>query len=145
MHTLMSVDVERFVGLVFSGHDCWSLPLQILAALLLLYSQARSCRSCPGPDRRDKAFCCVLDTALLYQSCCTAELCLTLLRCKTYVRQAAGPQSRPAPSTVLIQEMRVTVFPAVDHPRIRRNGCGASVSHCRSAWLSLRGWRWQSC
>lgn len=38
--TLMSVDADRTVNMVASGHECWSLPLQIIAALCLLYSQA---------------------------------------------------------------------------------------------------------
>ena len=35
----MSVDADRIVNLCTSLHELWSLPLQILAALVLLYTQ----------------------------------------------------------------------------------------------------------
>lgn len=37
--TLMSVDAGRLVNLALSFHELWSLPLQILLALYLLYTQ----------------------------------------------------------------------------------------------------------
>jgi ATP-binding cassette subfamily C (CFTR/MRP) protein 10 len=40
VQTLMSVDVERAINLFLSFHDLWSLPLQIVVALWLLYTQA---------------------------------------------------------------------------------------------------------
>ncbi len=39
LQTLMSVDADRVVNLCTSLHELWSLPLQILAALVLLYTQ----------------------------------------------------------------------------------------------------------
>lgn len=42
VQTLMSVDADRVVNLCLSFHELWSLPLQILVALWLLYTQARS-------------------------------------------------------------------------------------------------------
>lgn len=39
VQTLMSVDADRVVSLFASGHELWSLPLQIGAALALLYTQ----------------------------------------------------------------------------------------------------------
>lgn len=41
VQTLMSVDADRVVNLCASLHELWSLPLQIAAALVLLYTQAR--------------------------------------------------------------------------------------------------------
>jgi ATP-binding cassette subfamily C (CFTR/MRP) protein 10 len=37
--TLMSVDTSRAINLAASVHEFWSLPLQILVALYLLYTQ----------------------------------------------------------------------------------------------------------
>lgn len=37
--TLMSVDADRVVALANSAHELWSLPLQIIVALALLYTQ----------------------------------------------------------------------------------------------------------
>ena len=42
VQTLMSVDADRVVSLFASGHELWSLPLQIGAALALLYTQVRA-------------------------------------------------------------------------------------------------------
>ena len=39
VQTLMSVDADRVVNLCTSFHELWSLPLQITAALILLYTQ----------------------------------------------------------------------------------------------------------
>ena len=39
VQTLMAVDADRVTSLAASGHDLWSLPLQIAAALILLYTQ----------------------------------------------------------------------------------------------------------
>lgn len=41
VQTLMSVDADRIVNLVGSLHELWSLPLQIAAALVLLYTQVK--------------------------------------------------------------------------------------------------------
>ena len=41
VQTLQSVDADRVVNLFGSLHELWSLPLQIAAALCLLYTQAR--------------------------------------------------------------------------------------------------------
>ncbi|CAG9466337.1 unnamed protein product [Pedinophyceae sp. YPF-701] len=41
VQTLMSVDADRVVGLALSFHELWSLPLQIVAALFLLWTQVR--------------------------------------------------------------------------------------------------------
>ena len=41
VQTLMSVDAECVVNLCQSLHELWSLPLQIAAALVLLYTQVR--------------------------------------------------------------------------------------------------------
>ncbi|KAH7296644.1 hypothetical protein KP509_26G032400 [Ceratopteris richardii] len=41
IQTLMSVDSERIVNLCGSLHELWSLPLQMMAALILLYLQVR--------------------------------------------------------------------------------------------------------
>lgn len=41
VQTLMSVDADRVVNLCTSLHELWSLPLQIAAALILLYTQVR--------------------------------------------------------------------------------------------------------
>ena len=41
VQTLMSVDADRVVNLCQSLHELWSLPLQIAAALFLLYTQVR--------------------------------------------------------------------------------------------------------
>ena len=35
----MSVDADRVVALANSAHELWSLPVQILVALVLLYTQ----------------------------------------------------------------------------------------------------------
>ena len=35
----MSVDADRVVALATSAHELWSLPVQILVALVLLYTQ----------------------------------------------------------------------------------------------------------
>ena len=43
LQTLMSVDADRVVNLCSSLHELWSLPLQILAALILLYTQVGTC------------------------------------------------------------------------------------------------------
>jgi hypothetical protein len=40
VHTLQAVDADRVVALLASGHELWSLPAQIAAALCLLYTQA---------------------------------------------------------------------------------------------------------
>lgn len=40
--TLMSVDADRVVNLCTSLHELWSLPLQILTALILLYTQVNA-------------------------------------------------------------------------------------------------------
>ena len=40
VHTLQAVDADRVVVLFGSGHELWSLPLQIGVALCLLYTQA---------------------------------------------------------------------------------------------------------
>lgn len=37
----MSVDADRVVTMVASLHELWSLPLQIVVALVLLYTQVR--------------------------------------------------------------------------------------------------------
>jgi len=37
----MSVDADRVVALASSAHELWSLPVQIVIALVLLYTQAR--------------------------------------------------------------------------------------------------------
>lgn len=37
--TLMSVDADRVVALATSAHELWSLPVQIVVALALLYTQ----------------------------------------------------------------------------------------------------------
>lgn len=42
LQTFMSVDADRIVNLCTSLHELWSLPLQILAALVLLYTQVYS-------------------------------------------------------------------------------------------------------
>lgn len=42
LQTLMSVDADRVVNLCSSLHELWSLPLQILAALVLLYTQVQA-------------------------------------------------------------------------------------------------------
>ena len=39
VHTMMSVDAERLIGFCTSLHELWSLPLQIIFALWLLYTQ----------------------------------------------------------------------------------------------------------
>lgn len=39
IQTLMSVDADRVVNFCPSLHELWSLPLQIAAALILLYTQ----------------------------------------------------------------------------------------------------------
>ena len=39
VQTLMSVDADRVVSAVASLHELWSLPLQIIIALVLLYTQ----------------------------------------------------------------------------------------------------------
>lgn len=39
MQTLMSVDADRVVALANSAHELWSLPVQIVVALVLLYTQ----------------------------------------------------------------------------------------------------------
>ena len=39
--TLASVDADRAAGLFATAHELWSLPLQILVALALLYTQVR--------------------------------------------------------------------------------------------------------
>lgn len=39
IHFLHRADADRVVTLVDSGHEFWSLPLQILGALCLLYTQ----------------------------------------------------------------------------------------------------------
>lgn len=36
-----TADADRLVNIVDSGHECWSLPLQVLVALCLLYTQVR--------------------------------------------------------------------------------------------------------
>lgn len=41
IQTLMSVDADRVVALASSAHELWSLPVQIVIALVLLYTQAR--------------------------------------------------------------------------------------------------------
>ncbi|CAN1121510.1 ABC transporter C family member 13 [Linum perenne] len=41
IQTFMSVDTDRTVNLCNSFHDIWSLPLQIVVALYLLYTQVR--------------------------------------------------------------------------------------------------------
>lgn len=41
VQTLMSVDADRVVNIVDSAHELWSLPLQILVALCLLYIQVQ--------------------------------------------------------------------------------------------------------
>ncbi|KAK9825002.1 hypothetical protein WJX81_008465 [Elliptochloris bilobata] len=41
VQTLMSVDSDRIVALANSAHELWSLPLQILVALVLLYTQVQ--------------------------------------------------------------------------------------------------------
>jgi len=41
VQTLMSVDADRVVTMVASLHELWSLPLQIVVALVLLYTQVR--------------------------------------------------------------------------------------------------------
>ena len=40
VQTLMAVDADRVVNLCASAHELWSLPLQIIVALCLLYTQA---------------------------------------------------------------------------------------------------------
>ena len=42
VHTLMSVDADRVVNMFSWMHELWSLPLQIVVALGLLYTQACS-------------------------------------------------------------------------------------------------------
>ena len=39
VQTLMSVDADRVVNSAQSLHELWSLPLQIVVALVLLYTQ----------------------------------------------------------------------------------------------------------
>ena len=41
VQTLMSVDADRVVSMFSWMHELWSLPLQIVVALGLLYTQAR--------------------------------------------------------------------------------------------------------
>ncbi|KAK9831669.1 hypothetical protein WJX74_005261 [Apatococcus lobatus] len=41
VQTLASVDTDRVVGLCASLHDLWSLPVQIIIALVLLYAQVQ--------------------------------------------------------------------------------------------------------
>ena len=41
VQTLASVDTDRVVGLCAGLHDLWSLPIQIIIALVLLYTQVR--------------------------------------------------------------------------------------------------------
>ena len=41
LETKVGVDVDRVAGLAGSAHELWGLPLQIAAALALLYWQAR--------------------------------------------------------------------------------------------------------
>ena len=41
LQTFISVDADRIVNLCTSLHELWSLPLQIVAALVLLYTQVR--------------------------------------------------------------------------------------------------------
>ena len=41
VQTLMSVDADRVVNMFSWMHELWSLPLQIVVALGLLYTQAR--------------------------------------------------------------------------------------------------------
>ena len=43
IQTLASVDTDRVVGLCASLHELWSLPIQILVALILLYTQVGHC------------------------------------------------------------------------------------------------------
>ena len=43
INTLMAVDAGRLANLALSVQELWSLPLQILAAMTLLYMQVR-CR-----------------------------------------------------------------------------------------------------
>lgn len=45
VQTLASVDAGRVANLLLSFHELWSLPLQILGALYLLYTQASGCGS----------------------------------------------------------------------------------------------------
>lgn len=41
IQTLMSVDVDKILGFVTGFHELWSLPMQIIIALILLYTQVR--------------------------------------------------------------------------------------------------------
>ncbi len=43
VQTMMSVDADRVVNMFSWMHELWSLPLQIVVALGLLYTQACSC------------------------------------------------------------------------------------------------------
>jgi hypothetical protein len=42
INTLMAVDAGRLANLALSVQELWSLPLQIIAAMVLLYMQVRS-------------------------------------------------------------------------------------------------------
>ena len=55
VQTLMSVDADRVVNMFSWMHELWSLPLQIVVALGLLYTQARPSHRGHGNQRPDNA------------------------------------------------------------------------------------------
>ena len=48
VQTMMSVDADRVVNMFSWMHELWSLPLQIVVALGLLYTQVRHCLCAPS-------------------------------------------------------------------------------------------------
>ena len=48
VQTMMSVDADRVVNMFSWMHELWSLPLQIVVALGLLYTQVRHCSRAPS-------------------------------------------------------------------------------------------------